>query len=296
MTKDNFRNPSHCHCSDRQYLGNNQEYPSGKSFLAVLTKRHFNLPSPAHLLVPVLQLPFVSSSPGCPTHESMNNKKAKPGPLTWNHKTMDVSRTKPMSHGTMLVYFLNSFQQTIHCHLPRVARWRNGRYRYPYRYHLQHQTAVSYQERVRGIRWFTMTLYRKVLFRNLKMDSSWSWKAESVTFMNHSFKSYPIFLYETPKTAELIGLGDAKLQVKWLQLVCFDLKSKALKPYVVHQKATALAPQKFVALGGIVEIPWSLLQATHLNRGGTKDYNMLRSLCSTSCNLPMTAQKHLAVE
>ena len=55
-----------------------------------------------------------------------------------------------MSHGTMLVYFLNSFQQTINCHLPRVARWRNGRYRYPYRYHLQHQRGVSYQERVRG--------------------------------------------------------------------------------------------------------------------------------------------------
>ena len=42
--------------------------------------------------------------------------------------------------------------------------------------------------------------------------------------------------------------ADAKLQVTWLELVCFDVKSKALKPYVVHQKATA-APKKVCSTG-----------------------------------------------
>ncbi len=152
------------------------------------------------------------------------------------------------------------------------------------------------QERVRGIRWFTMTLYRKVLFRNLKMDSSWSWKAESVTFMNHSFKSYPIFLYETPKTAELIGLMLTQ-SCKWRDLNwCVLMWNRRHWSHTLCTKRPRQRPKKFVALGGNVEIPWSLLQATHLNRRGTMGYNMLRSLCSTSCNLPMTAQKHLAVE
>ena len=51
--------------------------------------------------------------------QHINDENANPGPLTRNRKTMNVSRTKPMSHGTMLVYFPNSFHQTIHCHVPR---------------------------------------------------------------------------------------------------------------------------------------------------------------------------------
>lgn len=45
-----------------------------------------SLPSPGHLLVPVLQLCFVSSSPGCPTHQRQKGQSRAPDTYgTWHY-------------------------------------------------------------------------------------------------------------------------------------------------------------------------------------------------------------------
>jgi len=56
-------------------------------FLAVLvTPNDTSLPSPGHLLVPVLQLGFVSSSPGCPTHQRQKGQSRAPDTYgTWHY-------------------------------------------------------------------------------------------------------------------------------------------------------------------------------------------------------------------
>ena len=73
------RNPSHCHCSKNILLEN--------LFLAVLvTPNDTSLPSPGHLPVAVLQLCFVSSSPGCPTHQRQKGQSRAPDTYgTWHY-------------------------------------------------------------------------------------------------------------------------------------------------------------------------------------------------------------------
>ena len=62
----------------------------------LVTPNDTSLPSPGHLLVAVLQLCFVSSSPGCPTHQRQKGQSRAPD-----------------TYGTILAYFLNSFQQKV---------------------------------------------------------------------------------------------------------------------------------------------------------------------------------------
>ena len=128
VTKMCYSNPSHCHCSDRQHL---------EIIKNILLENLFWLCS-SHQTT--LQPPESWASVCAGFAASFCRK------LSWLSNTSTTKRpipglrreiTKPwtcqglnlwhMSHGTMLVYFLNSFQQTVHCHLPRVASWWNGR-------------------------------------------------------------------------------------------------------------------------------------------------------------------------
>lgn len=109
--------------------------------------------------------------------------------------------------------------------------------------------------------------------QNLKIDS-WSWKAESFTFMKYSLKS-PHLHFWNPEDCRTDWIRWHKFasEVTWTGVFWFE--SEGIEGHTLCTKMPRLQPQnKFAALGGNVEITWSLLPTTHVNCGGAMGYNV----------------------